>query len=59
MVNWEKGAGLPISKYFDAVYNAKITGQKLGEFIIAAKINPKKVLCIGHSLGKKAKTLVY
>ena len=49
MVDWESGAAMPF--YIQAVSNSKITGNKVGEFLDVAQINPVKVHCIGHSLG--------
>ena len=49
MVDWESGAAMPF--YIQAVSNSIKTGNKVGEFLDVAEINPITVHCIGHSLG--------
>ena len=55
-IDWKEGAASP--NYFSAVKNVRIAGEKTASFIVSNLINPKKVHCIGHSLGKFS-TLTY
>ena len=50
VVDWKEGAASP--NYLAAFSNVKVTGPKIADFIQQAGIDPGKVHCIGHSLGK-------
>jgi pimeloyl-ACP methyl ester carboxylesterase len=51
-VDWQEGAKGP--NYIAAKDNAIKTGKRLNAFIKECKIPPKKIYCIGHSLGAHA-----
>ncbi|CAF0758403.1 unnamed protein product [Brachionus calyciflorus] len=50
IIDWSEGAVAP--DYITAKDNTKIVGKKISEFLFMNDINPSKVHCIGHSLGK-------
>ena len=51
-VDWSQGAKLEINGiYTQAANNTKVVGEKIALFLVSAKIQPKSVHCLGHSLG--------
>lgn len=49
-IDWSEGAAAP--NYLSATENTKIVGKKIAQFIRNNEIDPKKIHCIGHSLGR-------
>jgi hypothetical protein len=47
-IDWSIGAA---ENYLNAVDNVRILGFKIGNYIIKNAIDPRKIHCIGHSLG--------
>ncbi|RNA11919.1 pancreatic triacylglycerol lipase, partial [Brachionus plicatilis] len=51
-IDWSEGAAAP--NYLAAKDNTRIVGHKISQFLRNNQIDPKKVHCIGHSLGAHA-----